>query len=189
MQCWFNLFVINDITNSSKQNISEDTDINDYDVMKCFDSLWLSECIKILYETGLKNYKLVLIYESNQIANIAIKTSSGETERFVINITVMQGTVWSGLMCTVTMDKLCKLQNEHLLYTYRGKVTVSPLEMVDDIISSVKCRSTATAVNTIINPFFQSKKLKLGNKKCAKIHIGTKASITMCTEQYIHVNI
>ena len=166
-----NLFVINAITNSSRQNISEDTDINVYDVMKCFDSLWLSECINDLYETGLTNDKLVLLYESNQIANIAIKTSSGETERFIINKTVMQGTVWSGLMCTVTMDKLCKmmLQNEHLLYKYRGKVSVPPLQMVDDIISAVKCGSTATAVNTIINTFIKSKRLRLGNKKMCQI--------------------
>ena len=175
-----NLFVINAITNSSRQNISEDTDINVYDVMKCFDSLWLSECINDLYETGLTNDKLVLLYESNQIANIAIKTSSGETERFIINKTVMQGTVWSGLMCTVTMDKLCKMmvQNEHLLYKYRGKVSVPPLQMVDDIISAVKCGSTATAVNTIINTFIESKRLRLGNKKCAKLHIGLHQNVS-----------
>ena len=183
-----NLFVINAIANSSKQNTNDATDINVYDVMKCFDSLWLSECINDLYETGLKNDKLVLLYESNQSANIAVKTSSGETERFIINKTVMQGTVWSGLMCTVTMDKLCKLmlQNEHLMYKYRNKVNVPPLQMVDDIISAVRCGSTATAVNAIINAFIESKKLKLGNKKCAKIHIGSKASIQMCPEQSIH---
>ena len=63
-----------------------------YDVIKCFDSLWLSECINDLYESGLKNDKLVILYESNQSANIAVKTSSGETDRFIIKKTVMQGT-------------------------------------------------------------------------------------------------
>ena len=183
-----NLFVINAITNSSKQNINEATDINVYDVMKCFDSLWLSECINDLYETGLTNDKLVLLYESNQSANIAVKTASGETDRFTIKKVVMQGTVWSGLMCTVTMDKLCKimLQQEHLLYKYRGKVNVPPLQMVDDIITAVKCGSTAIAYNSIVNAFIESKKLKLGNKKCGKIHIGSKSSIKMCPEQSIH---
>ena len=75
-----NLFVKNAMTNSSKQNTNEATDINVYDVLKCFDSQWLSECINDLYETGLTNDKLVLLYESKQSVNIAVKTSSGETE-------------------------------------------------------------------------------------------------------------
>ena len=41
--------------------------------------------------------------------NIAIKTSSGMTQGFYIGKKVMQGTVWAGLMCTCTMDKLGKL--------------------------------------------------------------------------------
>ena len=183
-----NLFVINAIANASKHNPKEATDINVYDVIKCFDSLWLEECINDLYDAGLKNNKLVLLYNSNLSANIAIKTSSGTTERFNILKTTMQGTVWSGLMCTVTMDKLCQLilQDEHILYKYRNKVMVPPLEMVDDIISAVKCGSTATALNTVINRFIELKKLKLGLKKCAKIHIGNKLSSDMCPQQLIH---
>ena len=52
----------------------------------------------------------------------------------------MQGRVWGGLMCTTTMDKLCKLvyNDERLLYKYRGKVDVPPLEMVDDVITVSK---------------------------------------------------
>ena len=40
-----NLFVINPITNSCKQNPEEPTDINVYNFFKCFDSLWLSKCV------------------------------------------------------------------------------------------------------------------------------------------------
>ena len=130
----------------------------------------------------------MLLYNSNTSANIAIKTSSGTTDRFTILKTAMQGTVWAGLMCTVTMDKLCKLilQDEQVLYKYRGKVNVPPLQMVDDIISAVKCGSTATALNSIINRFIELKKLKLGFDKCLKIHIGNQLSSEMCPEQYIH---
>ena len=108
-----NLFVINAISNSSKKNNKEACDINVYDVRKCFDSLWLSECVNDLYETGLMNDKLVLLHESNRNANIAIKTTSGTSERFTIEDSVMQGTVWAGLMCTSSMDKLCKLIIHH----------------------------------------------------------------------------
>jgi hypothetical protein len=85
-------------------------------------------------------------------------------------------------MCTVTMDKLCKLilTEEDLLYKYRGKILVPPLEMVDDVISAVKCGSTATALNSIINRFIELKKLKLGLKKCGKIHISATSFLARC---------
>ena len=158
-----NLFVINAIANSSKKS-KEATDINVYDVIKCFDSLWLSECINDLYDAGLDNDKLVLLHESNMHANIAVKTSSGTTGRFIIKDTVMQGTVWAGLMCTSTMDQLCKLilQNEHLLYKYRGKVKVPPLQMVDDVITAAKCGSTSSALNAAINTIHGTKEAKIG---------------------------
>ena len=152
------MFVINAISNASKKK-KEATDINVYDVKKCFDSLWLSECINDLYENGLKNDKLALIHESNLSANITIKTLSGTTDRFIIKETVMQGTVWSGLMCTSTMDKLCKLihQHEHLPYIYREKMKVPPLQMVDDVITAAKCGSTARALNAAVNTFMELK--------------------------------
>ena len=86
------------------------------------------------------------------------------------------------------MDKLCKLilQDEQVLYKYRGKVSVPPLEMVDDIISFVKCGSTATAMNAKINAFIETKKLKFGVQKCAKIHFGNKGSNVLCPQQQIH---
>ena len=42
----------------------------------------------------------------------------------------MEGTVWAGLMCTITMDKLGKevYADPALVYKYRGKVQVPPLE-------------------------------------------------------------
>ena len=52
--------------------------------------------------------------------------------------------------------------------------------MVDDIISAVKCGSTATAVNATINAFIESKKLTLKSTKCAKIQIGNKSSFERC---------
>ena len=127
--------------NQSKKNIKEAADIGIYDIHTCFDSLWLKECINDLYESGFTNEKLMLIYMSNKNATIAIKTSSGTTRNINISEVVMQGTVWSGLICTNTMDKLCQEINKNysLIYKYRGIVKVPPLEMIDDIINVYKC--------------------------------------------------
>ena len=121
-----NLFLINAVTNARKQNAKEALDVSVYNVYKCFDSLWLSECINDLYDAGLKNYKLALLYKSNQTTNIAIRTSSETTERFSISNVVMQGTVWGGLKCTTTMDNLPKqiLQDSKLMYKYRSLVSI-----------------------------------------------------------------
>ena len=97
-------------------------------------------------------------------------------ERINIHNKIMQGTVWSGPMCTNTLDGLGKevYANTTFAYKYRGEVEVPPLEMVDDIISASKCGSTTVALNAKVNLFVERKKLKLNSDKCARIHIGKK---------------
>ena len=91
--------------------------------------------INDMYEAGLQNNKLNILYLMNQNANVAIITTSGMTKRTSMTNIIMQGTVWGSLFCTTTLDKLPRLQydNTHLLYKYRGSVSVPPLEM-DDIV-------------------------------------------------------
>ena len=62
-----------------RRNPQEAVDINLYDVMKFFDKMWLLEYINTLFEVCLRNDKLVLLYETNKPAQIAIKTSSATT--------------------------------------------------------------------------------------------------------------
>jgi hypothetical protein len=102
---------------------------------------------------------------------------------------VMQGRVWGGLMCTTTMDKLCSLayKDPNLLYSYKGKVNIPPLEMVDDIVTTSKCGATSLALNETVNTFIELKKLKLSDQKCSKIHIGKDSKI--CPEHKVHENI
>ena len=44
-----NSFVMNAVMNSSKRGTDEACDICVYDVPKCFDTLWLSECVNNIY--------------------------------------------------------------------------------------------------------------------------------------------
>ena len=71
----------------------------------------------------------------------------------------MQGTVWAGLMCTCSMDKLCKAayKDERLLYKYKNEVLVPPLEMVDDIVAVSKCGTQVIQTNSAINTFIKLK--------------------------------
>ena len=183
-----NLFVVNAIMNEAKEQNEEACDICVYDVKKCHDTLWLHECINDLWEAGVQDDRLALLFLENESAHIAIKTSSGNTERITILKKIMQGTVWAGLMCTTTMDQLGKevYADPALVYKYRGKVDVPPLQMVDDIISASKCGPTTVAINATINSFIERKKLTFGADKCSRIHISKKAGNSECVPVKVH---
>ena len=104
-----NLFVVYAILNSAKRGIKETLDVCAYDVEKCFDALWTYECVNDLFEAGLQNDKLSLLFEINQNAQVAVKTPHGMTRRVTIPNIIMQGTVWGSLKCTTTMDKFPKM--------------------------------------------------------------------------------
>ena len=143
---------------------------------KCFDSLWVEESINDIYEAGLKNDKLNLLFLENQNANIAIKSKEGKSIRKNIKNIIMQGTVWASLLCTSTIDKLAKImyKNPKLTYKYKGKVDTPCLGMVDDIMCLQKCSVYSANVNAVVNAFIEGKKLKLSDKKCSRIHIQNK---------------
>ena len=67
------------------------------DVEKCFDKMWLQDTINSLYETGLKNDMLNLLYLENKHAQIAIKVNNNLTRRFSVHDVISQGSVWGGL--------------------------------------------------------------------------------------------
>ena len=70
-----NIFVMNAITNFVVNGNQEPIDIQVYDVQKCFDALWVEDCINDIYETGFDNDKLPLLFLENQNAMIAVKTN------------------------------------------------------------------------------------------------------------------
>ena len=61
-----NIFVINGVTNSVINGNEDPIDVQVYDVEKCFDALWVQECINDLADTGIANDKLPLLYLENQ---------------------------------------------------------------------------------------------------------------------------
>ena len=131
-----NIFVLNAIKNSIVNGDEDPADIQLFDVEKCFDSFWVEEYINDIFEAGLKNDKLGLLFLENQNANIAIKTEGGKSVRKSIRNIIMQGTVWGSLLCTSTMDRLGQLMysDPKLIYKYKGVVDTPSLGMVDDIL-------------------------------------------------------
>ena len=128
-----------------------------------------------------------LVYQGNSTAKVAIKNGTHLTDRFVIDNVVMQGSVWGSLMCTATMSKIGDnaYLNPNICYKYKGAVDIPPLGMIDDLLCIQKC-SMSTTVNTSVNSFIETNKLKLGQSKCGQIHIGKYNDA--CPELKVHSN-
>ena len=168
------LFVLRSIINSVMEKESEPVDLEIYDVKKCFDALWLEECLNDLYEAGVTDDKLAMIYESNKMNQVAIKTPVGLTDRVALPTIVAQGSSLGPTMASVHTDKIGKeeLDSKKYLYKYKGEVEVPSLAMVDDVATVAKCGIESIEVNAYINAKIELKKLTLNSDKCHKIHVG-----------------
>ena len=147
--------------------------------------MWTHECINDLYESGFTSDKLPLLFKENENANVAVKTPNGMTDRMKLKDVVLQGTVWGGMNCTASIDKLGQMayKKEDPIYLYKGKVKIPPLSMVDDICLIQKCKESFKG-NAVVNSFVETKKLKLSDNKCHRIHVGKQNG--ECPELNVH---
>ena len=168
------LFVLYSILNSVTNNEAPAIDIHMYDLRKCFDGLWLEECINNLYEAGLQDDKLAMIYEGNKTNRVAIKTPGGMTERVTIERIVTQGGVTGPLCCSVQTDDIGRksLESGEHLYLYKGTVGIPTLAMVDDLAKVSECGVESVKDNAYINAKIEQDKQSFNGTKCHHMHVG-----------------
>lgn len=65
-------------------------DVTCYGIGQCFDALWLHEVINDLYDSGVRNSSLNLLFEGNSKARMSVKTVFGPTERALLENPVIQ---------------------------------------------------------------------------------------------------
>ena len=174
-----NSFIINGIINDAASSKSKPVDLAILDYKQCFDSMSVDVTTNDLYEVGVTNDKLNLMFESDASSKIAIKTPVGLTERKEMKKIVAQGKVVSSLKYTVTVDSISQTHTENLsehLYLYRGIVPIPPLGMVDDQVGVSHCGIDSAISTAHLNAQTNIKKLQFGASKCHKMHIG-KSSI------------
>ena len=147
--------------------------------------MWLEEVTNDLYEAGIKNRNLALIYEANKTNQVAVQTPHGLTDRIQLDRIVMQGETLAPLECSVQVDTFGKecLQQNKLLYFYRGKVGIPPLALMDDVASISRCGIESVKMNSYLNAKTNLKRLQYGEDKCHKLHVGRKNET--CPELYI----
>ena len=71
-----------------------------------FDGINLQQAISDMYEAGLKDDNLSLVYNANKEIFMAINTTEGQTERQVIVNSVLQGDTWGSLLASNQVDRI-----------------------------------------------------------------------------------
>ena len=74
-----NLFILRGIINHANY-LGKELWLTFYDIEKCFDSLWLEDCLNSLWDLGVRDDVLCLIYLMNIKATVTIKTPFGDTD-------------------------------------------------------------------------------------------------------------
>ena len=171
-----NIFVISAITNSVENGQSRPIQVQVMDAVKCFDKLWLQACVNSIYEAGIDNDMLNLLYIENKNAQIAVKINNKLSTRISVKDVVMQGSVWGSLKCTSTMDKLNQvaMSDKTLQYHYKGdqNIPIGVLGMVDNTLGVSECGKQAIRKNSVINSFMETQRLKLSKEKSVVLHYG-----------------
>ena len=140
-----------------------------YDIKKCFDSLWLEDCINSLWWCGVDDDILYLIYLLNRKADIIVRTPFGNTQLFEICNLVKQGTVLGPLLNNWSLDDICS--EGHGLNM--GTVEIKTLEFVDDIADPNNGYSEALKSNQTISSIQKCKHLTLSAEKCKILKINS----------------
>ena len=172
-------FMLNSVihleTSSSKSKSGVNLIIGDYKV--CFDALSLPITTNDLFNAGIDNSHLNLLYKSDETSNISIKTPFGKTERFLVKNTIPQGDVPAPFKCTTSVDSISEDQSlalENHLYQYKNKVKLPPFGMIDDQLIIAKCGLGSALASAHLNSMTNIKKLQFGAHKTVKMHIGNK---------------
>ena len=108
------LFVLYGVMNSVFNGKEEDINVNIYDIEKAFDKLFLKESLNDMYDNlseSKRNDKLSLLYETNKITRVAIKTPFGLTKRENIEDILQQGGSLGPIKCSNSLDSIGKKSN------------------------------------------------------------------------------
>ena len=111
--------MINEVLKKKNNN---PIDIQIVDVRQCFDSLWPEESLNDLFQYGIQDDCLQLLYNGCSDIKIKVKTPVGLTQEAKIDLTVMQGDVWGPPACYVSVDSIGKecFQEHKYLYHYKN---------------------------------------------------------------------
>ena len=107
--CKSNIWIINGIIHEVlKSKRMKPVLLQIYDYKQMFDSIDLKEAISDIFNVGVDDDSLTLIYKANSEIQMAVKTPSGLTERQKVENIVLQGDTFGSLLASVQVDAIGK---------------------------------------------------------------------------------
>ena len=101
------------------------------DAVKCFDKLWLQDCIIELAKLGYNKNDLEILYKLNETAQFKINTPYGDTENIETKEVVKQGTTYGTIMCCASIARVNEI-GEKVICKY-GNIEIGMPVFMDDI--------------------------------------------------------
>ena len=99
---------MNAVINQSKR-LEKKTNQYFADAYKCFDRLWLKDCLVELWKAGMREREIQTIYEMNRLAKIEIRTPNGITKEILVMDIVRQGTIFGPKLCCISTENVNNL--------------------------------------------------------------------------------
>ena len=172
--CRNNIFMINGIIHDvlTRKN-SKPIMLQLYDYSQMFDSIDLRQAISDIYEAGMKDDSLALLYEANKEIFMAVNTSEGLTDRQKIYNSVLQGDTWSSLLASNQVDAIGQecLESGYG-FKYKECLPVGMFGFVDDSVGITEAGYKAQMFNALFNIKTAEKFLQFGVKKCKYMLVG-----------------
>ena len=133
------------------------------DAYKCFDKLWLKDCLVELWRAGMREREVYMLYEMNKEAHIVIETPVGMTDSITVHEIVKQGTIFGPKLCSVATEKINGI-GEEISTHITPELTIGAPVYVDDILGIGDCK---TVENVIRNTrrLEEDKKFRFSRKK------------------------
>ena len=151
-----------------------------------FDSIDLQEAISDIFDVGVNDDSLCLLYKANSEIQMAVKTPSGLTERQTVKDIVLQGDTFGSILASVQVDSIGKVVEEAGLgYRYKDTLPISLLGLVDDLIGVTEAGFKAAQLNEILNLKTAEKCLQFGVSKCKSMFVGKVKEQFLDSEMFV----
>jgi hypothetical protein len=182
--CKNNIWIINGIIHEVlKSKKMKSVMLQIYDYKQMFDSINLQEAISDIYNVGVDDDSLALIYNANKKIKMSVKTPSGLTERQTINNIVLQGDTWGSILASVQVDSIGKdVVEAGLGYQYKNSLDISLLGLVDEV---TEAGFKAVQMNEIVNLKSAEKGIQFGPSKCKTIFVEKQHEVFLDNDLYV----
>ena len=152
--CRTNIWILNGIIHeNAKKKTKKPIVLQFYDYQQMFDSVNLKQAVNDLFDYGVTDDCLQLLFKANEEIFMSVKTPGGLTDRQKITNSVLQGDTWGPMFAVIQVDKICKsIEETGIGYQYKNLLPITMLGLVDDLVGVTEAGNKAQQMNVILNP-------------------------------------